>query len=60
MPIIEPLMSATSWKEATLHLGPISLAYGSFIAELFNFFILALVIFVIAKKLLRMNVPAKK
>ena len=60
MPIAAPLMSAESWKEAVLHIGPIAIAYGSFIAELFNFLILALIIFVVVKKLLKMEAGAKK
>ncbi len=60
MPIAEPLMSAESWKEATLNLGPISIAYGSFMAELINFLVLALIIFFVAKKILKMEAQTKK
>lgn len=60
MPIAEPLMSAESWREATLNIGPVSLAYGSFMAELINFLILAFIVFFIAKKLLKMEMQAKK
>ena len=60
MPIAAPLMSAESWKEAVLHIGPINIAYGSFIAELLNFLILALIIFIIVKKLLKMESETKK
>ena len=60
MPIAAPLMSAESWKEAVLRVGPIAIAYGSFVAELFNFLILAFVIYIVAKKLLNMETAAKK
>jgi len=61
MPLISPLVSSDSWREATLNLGPISLRYGSFLAELLNFIILALVVFVIAKKILKEEkAPGKK
>lgn len=60
MPIAEPLMSAESWREATLNVGPVSIAYGSFMAELINFLILALIIFFVAKKLLKMEAEEKK
>ena len=60
MPVAEPFLSAESWREATLDIGPVSIAYGSFIAELFNFIILALIIFFVAKKLLKMEAAAKK
>lgn len=55
MPLIAPLLSADSWKEAMLRLGPISIAYGSFLAELMNFVILALIIFIVVKKILKME-----
>jgi len=60
MPIAASLMSVESWREAALHIGPVTIAYGSFIAELLNFVILALIIFIVAKKLLRIEAEAKK
>ena len=59
MPIVAPFMSVESWKDAVFHVGPISIAYGSFIAELFNFLILALIIYIVAKKLLKMESDTK-
>lgn len=60
MPIAEPFMGAESWREAVWNIGSINIAIGSFAAELFNFFILALIIFIVAKKLLKMEAAAKK
>ena len=60
MPIAAPLMGAESWREAAWNIGPIHIAIGSFAAELFNFFILALIIFIIAKKLLKLEAGAKR
>ena len=60
MPIAEPLMGAESWREAVWNIGPVQIAIGSFAAEFFNFLILALIIFIIAKKLLKMEAPVKK
>lgn len=60
MPVATPLMSAESWREATFHIGRISIAYGSFIAEMFNFIILSLIVFIVARKLLKMEATAKK
>ncbi len=60
MPIAAPLLGAESWREAVWHIGPMSIAIGSFTAELFNFLILALIIFIIAKKLLKMEAQDKK
>lgn len=53
MPMAQPLLSDESWKTAILHLGPINIAYGSFLAELINFLILSLIVFVVAKKILK-------
>lgn len=55
MPIVAPLLSSDSWREATLTLGPIHLAYGSFLAEFINFIILAFVVFLIAKKIFKLE-----
>lgn len=59
MPIVEPLLSAESWKEATLTMGPVHITYGSFIAELLNFLILAVIIFFVTKKILKMQSQQK-
>lgn len=53
MPLITPFMPAGSWKTATLSIGPIVISYGAFLAELINFIIIALVVFIIAKKVMR-------
>ena len=60
MPIATPFMGAESWREAEWNIGPVHIAIGSFTAELFNFLILALIIFIIAKKLLKLEAAAKK
>lgn len=53
MPLITPFMPAGSWKTATLSIGPVVITYGAFLAELINFIIIALVVFIIAKKVMR-------
>lgn len=55
MPLISPLLSGDEWRDAVLHLGPITLAYGSVLAELVNFVILAAIVFVVVKKVMRMG-----
>ncbi len=59
LPVFSPLLSG-NWQEASLHLGPIVIRYGSFLAELLNFIILGLVVFVIAKKILKEEKVEKK
>ncbi|MFA5085977.1 MAG: MscL family protein [Candidatus Paceibacterota bacterium] len=53
MPLFSPLTAGGDWKSAVLNLGPVVIRYGSFLGELLNFIILALVIFVIARKILK-------
>ncbi len=60
MPLVQPLLSGDGWRNAILKIGPVSLAYGSFLAELLNFLILAFIIFFVVKKLLNMEIKLKK
>ncbi len=59
MPIISPWV-AGGWKEAVLNIGPISLRWGAFLGELINFFFLALIIFIVAKKIIKDEELLKK
>jgi len=56
MPFISPLIPAGEWSQATLTVGAVSLKWGAFLSELISFIILAFVVFVIAKKLLQVEV----
>lgn len=60
MPILEPLMATESWKEAVLEIGPINVAYGSFLAELINFLILAFIVFIFVRKIFKFEGEIKK
>lgn len=53
MPIISPIFVAEAWREATLNIGPVHIAYGLFLAQLFNFLILALIVFIVVRKLFK-------
>lgn len=53
LPIAAPLMSAETWREAVLVIGPVRISYGSFLADSINFTILALLIFIVAKKVIK-------
>ncbi|MDD5165164.1 MAG: MscL family protein [Candidatus Pacebacteria bacterium] len=47
MPMLGPVLSVSgSWRGAVLNIGAIHITYGSFIAQLINFIIIAIVIFV--------------
>ena len=60
MPIISPFMPGGDWQNARLVIGPVELGWGPFLAALVNFIIIALVIFMIAKLLLKEKKVGKK
>lgn len=53
MPMITPFLSSDAWRDAVLQVGPVALKYGSFMAELINFLIVSLVVFLVVKKLMK-------
>jgi large conductance mechanosensitive channel len=53
MPVVTLFIPGGAWAEATLTIGPIVLKWGSFLSALINFIVLAFVVFIIAKKLLK-------
>jgi large conductance mechanosensitive channel len=53
MPMVAPLLSSDAWREAVLQIGPIALNYGAFLAEVINFTVVSLVVFLVVKKLIR-------
>jgi large conductance mechanosensitive channel len=54
MPMLQPLL-VSDWKDATLTMGAIKITYGNFLAELLNFLILALIIFLVTKKIIKLD-----
>jgi len=59
MPLITPFMPAGDWRTAILEMGPFSIKWGAFLAEFINFVILAFIVFVVAKKILKQEVTKK-
>jgi len=60
MPTITPFIPGGGWKTATLSIGPVVLGWGAFLGELINFLILAFVVFMIAKQIMKEEQVAKK
>lgn len=60
MPIITAFIPKGGWQTATLDLGPVSIKWGSFVGALVNFIIIAVVIFMIAKIILKEEKVKKK
>lgn len=53
MPTINPLIPGGNWQNATATIGPIKLGWGLFLSSLLNFIIIALVIFIVVKKVMK-------
>ena len=60
MPIITAFIPGGAWKTATLKLGPIVISWGAFVGDLLNFIIIAFVVFMIAKMVLKEDKVSKK
>lgn len=60
MPCVSVITPSGNWKEAVLTIGPINLGIGPFAAECINFVIIALVVFVIAKHVMKEEKVEKK
>jgi len=60
MPVITLFIPGGAWKTATLSIGPIVIGWGSFFGELLNFVIIALVVFLVAKKIMKEEKVTKK
>jgi large conductance mechanosensitive channel len=55
MPIVTFFIPGGSWETATFNIGPIVIGWGAFLAALINFIIIALVVFLIAKNIMKME-----
>jgi len=60
MPIITPFIPGGAWQTATFSLGPIVIGWGAFVGALINFVIIAFVVFMIAKFVLKEEKVAKR
>lgn len=60
MPIVTPFIPGGAWKDATLTIGPIVLKLGAFIGDLIYFIIIAVVVFFVAKFIIKEEKVGKK
>lgn len=61
MPLIQPLLVAKRWEEAVWHVGPFNFGIGIFFADLLRFIALAVLIYVVVRKILKFDqVPKRK
>ena len=60
MPIITPFIPGGAWQTATFALGPIVIGWGAFLGAVINFIVIALVVFFIAKLVMKEEKVTKK
>ncbi|NYZ61129.1 MscL family protein [Candidatus Micrarchaeota archaeon] len=60
MPVLTFFIPGGGWQTATFSLGPIAIGWGPFLSALINFLIIALVVFMIAKMVLKEEKVTKK
>ncbi len=60
MPVVAVLLPNGDWQTAVLELGPVQLGIGAFLSALLNFAIIAFVIFLMAKIVLKEEKVTKK
>ncbi len=60
MPAVTWFIPAGEWQKAVLAIGPVVIKWGSFLSQLINFIILAFVVFLIAKYVIREEKVTKK
>jgi large conductance mechanosensitive channel len=60
MPLITPFVPGGAWQTATFSMGPVVIGWGAFLSALINFIMLALVVFLIAKFILKEDKVTKK
>lgn len=59
MPLINPLVKG-DWSTAVLNIGPFAIKWGAFLSDFINFVAIAVVVFFIAKKILKEEKVSKK
>ncbi len=60
MPIVTPFIPGGAWETATVALGPVVIRWGAFLGEAINFIIIAFVVFLVAKMVLKEEKVAKR
>ncbi len=60
MPIITPFIPGGAWQSATFKIGLVVISWGAFLAAVINFIIIALVVFIVAKKFFKEEKVAKR
>ncbi|MCX6741831.1 MAG: MscL family protein [Candidatus Pacearchaeota archaeon] len=59
MPLITPFIPGGAWQTAILKLGPIAIGWGALLGAIINFVIIAFVVFIVAKAILKEDAHEK-
>jgi len=59
MPIVTFFIPGGDWETATFSVGPVVIGWGAFLAALINFIIIALVVFLIVKMVMKQEKAGK-
>ena len=60
MPLVTPFIRGGAWQTATFSMGPVVISWGAFLAAVINFIIIAFVVFLVAKFMLKEEKVSKK
>ncbi|HUT39310.1 MAG TPA: large conductance mechanosensitive channel protein MscL [Methanoregula sp.] len=60
MPIIAVIIPGGDWRSSVLQLGPVTLAVGDFVGAIIDFLIIALVVFIIVKFMMKEDAAQKR
>ena len=60
MPVVTFFLPGGDWRNASLSLGSITLTWGPFLGAVIDFLIVAWIVFIFAKKVMREDTVAKK
>lgn len=59
MPFLNPVVKNGGWETAIFKMGYIEISWGLFVASFLNFILIALVIFIVIKKIMKREVKKK-
>ena len=57
MPAISPMLPSGDWRKASIMIGPAELKWGSFVGNVIDFFIIAFIVYLMTKALLKETPP---
>src|SRR3989344_2976472 len=60
MPLVTPFIPGGAWQTATFSMGPVVISWWAFLAAVINFIIIAFVVFLVAKFMLKEEKVSKK